>query len=180
MSVRTFVFVMWGATALIAGSAAAAYADGYRFNVSESVPVGLWQLENGAVHRGAFVSVCPPDTPVFREARSRDYVPPGSCPANYRPLFKPVVALAGDVVTVSPAGISVNGVHLANTAQVAKDGAGRPLPAFPAGRYVVQPGQAWLVSSFNRGSFDGRYFGSVSLRQINSLVRPVLVEAEGQ
>jgi type IV secretory pathway protease TraF len=33
----------------------------------------------------------------------------------------------------------------------------------PLGTYAVSPGTAWVISSYNRFSFDSRYFGPVRL-----------------
>src|ERR1039458_9228634 len=43
------------------------------------------------------------------------------------------------------------------------DGIGRPMPLIPLGTYAVLPGTVWVISSYNRFSFDSRYFGAIHL-----------------
>lgn len=90
--------------------------------------------------------------------------------------MKTIAAAAGDAVEVSPAGISVNGAPIRNSAALARDGRGQSLPAFPAGHYRVAPGQLWLVSDHNARSFDSRYFGPVPAASVRRAVRPLWVE----
>ena len=66
-------------------------------------------------------------------------------------------------MTVSEAGVAVNGKLLPNSKQYLKDGIGRPMPLVPSGTYAVSPGTVWVISSYNRFSFDSRYFGPVRL-----------------
>jgi conjugative transfer signal peptidase TraF len=82
---------------------------------------------------------------------------------GYAPLLKPISARYGDTVTVSGSGIAINGRSLSNSKQYAKDALGRPLPQVPEGTYPVLPGTVWVISSYNRFSFDSRYFGPIRL-----------------
>lgn len=167
--------------ALIAGvlgvtgaGTAAAWASGYRINTTSSVPLGVYRIEGAPKGRGQIVAYCPPDTAPFRMARDRGFVMGGmACPGGYRPIFKPIAAIAGDVVTIGPDGASVNGTPLPNTKPKAKDAEGRPLPRIATGRYRVMPGQVWLLSTYNPRSFDGRYFGAVPAHGIVGVARPV-------
>ena len=160
--------------ALFGTAVAAAHASGYRINTTPSVPVGLWRMTpHAAVTRGMVALWCPPDRPAFRLARARGFIPEGRCAGGYTPLLKPVAAVGGDTVTVTPTGIRVNGVALPNSAPLARDGAGRALPRLAAGRYGVPEGEVWLVSSYNPHSFDARYFGPVAASHIEGVVRPV-------
>lgn len=159
---------------------AVAWLGGIRVNTSPSLPIGLW-LEtaarplNGLLARGAIVTFCPSDTPAFRLAKQRGYIGAGWCPHEYQPVFKPVAAVAGDQVLISPVGIDVNGVHIANSTPLRADNAHEPLPIPRYGRYSVPPGSIWLVSSYNSRSFDSRYFGSVEVSNVRSIVVPLWV-----
>jgi conjugative transfer signal peptidase TraF len=158
----------------------ATWLCGIRVNTSASLPTGLWLktrtlAANGVVTRGAIVTLCPPDTPAFRLAKQRGYIGGGWCPQKYQPLFKPVVAIAGDQVSMSAAGIDVNGVHIANSTPLQVDNAHQPLPTPPYGRYTVAPNSIWVVSSYNSRSFDSRYFGAIEISHVRSIVVPLWV-----
>lgn len=169
--------LVWGAFALIAAAGWGAHAAGFRVNTTPSMPLGLWQVEapHRAPHAGDIVLVCPPDGPVFREAAARGYLPRGSCPGGFEPLIKPVAAVAGDVVTLTAEGVTVNGAPIPATAPLATDTIGRPLRPMASGRYPVAERQVWLVSAHTPRSWDSRYFGALPAANILGVARPVLV-----
>lgn len=150
---------------------------GLRVNTTPSMPRGLWQVSaiQGSIARGAVVSLCPPDNDVFRKAMRRGYITSGVCPGGYEPLLKPVAAISGDVVSVTAAGIVVNGIPLADTAALAQDSARRTLQPLPPGLYQVSPGEVWLISGHDPRSFDSRYFGAVPAANIAGIARPLWV-----
>jgi conjugative transfer signal peptidase TraF len=164
-------------TLLIAAclSPGVAWVIGLRINLSESVPRGLWReyTLKHAPATGMVVALCPPDKAIFEMARERQYLSQGWCGSHLEVLFKPVAAVAGDVVDVTDDGICVNGKALPRSAALAKDGAGRPLTAMPRGNYVVPSGYVWLLSSYSPRSFDSRYFGPLPLSDIRGEVRPL-------
>ena len=139
MTPRRFGLMAWGLAGTL-GAVTAAAGAGYRINTTPSVPVGVWRIGPvGDLTRGAVVVICPPDSGTFRLARSRGYLPHGRCPGSYQPLFKPVAALPGDSVTVTAAGLAINGAPIADSRALSRDGAGRAMPAVAAGRYPVAP-----------------------------------------
>lgn len=157
---------------LVAGAAAyvvlvlgiiGADAAGLRINITPSVPIGVWRLSPGAnFARGDTVSVCPKPSKEEADAGIR-------CAWMFRdePVFKPVAAVAGDLVEVTPSGIRVNDVLLPNTAvpeDIQTRGA-RPgevvLDRMTPGRYVVEQGSVWILSSYNDRSYDSRYYGPI-------------------
>ena len=161
---------------LVVGVVAGVHAAGYWFNTTDSMPMGLWvQTKPHAARDGDVALLCLPATPVTKLGQARGYIAPGPCPTGQEMLLKPIAAEAGDVVTVSPQAITVNGRAIRNSAQLTRDGRGRPLPPYPAGTYLVPFGEMWLVSPHNPRSFDSRYFGPVPASVVRSTVRPVWV-----
>jgi len=135
--------------------------------------VGLYAAAGGAPVRGALVLVClPPEVAAF--ARARGYVPQGgACPGSVVPIGKPVVAIAGDTVAVTPTGLMVNGAPVPNSRALVTDRKGRPLPRPPGGRYLVGQDELWVLSSYSRLSFDSRYFGAVRVSEVRTRLRPL-------
>lgn len=88
--------------------------------------------------------------------------------------MKPVVALAGDMVAVSSAGVTVNGQMLVRSEPLSRDGAGRPLPQAESGPVGV--GQVWVLSGHSERSFDSRYFGPIPHAQLTAILRPLWTE----
>lgn len=163
---------------LVMAALVSADLGGLRINGTASMPQGLWHVGAPVApfRRGEIVTLCPPpETLLFREAVARGYLPAGRCPGGSQPLVKPIAAIAGDLVTVSAAGVAVNGAPVPGTVLMAWDGAGRPLSPFPAGVYRVAPGAVWLLSGHDSRSFDSRYFGPVPASNVQGVARPLWV-----
>jgi conjugative transfer signal peptidase TraF len=144
---------------------------GFRINTSPSLAVGLYVVTtDGSAN---LVEFCPAE-PFAALSLIRGYRDAGSCRDGGAPLLKPVVAKAGDTVELSARGISVNGLSLPNTAPLSRDTKGRPLTAWPFGRYPVTPGTVWVVSSYHSRSFDSRYFGPVYTKAIRHRLKAFL------
>ncbi len=159
--------------ALMMATLAGGEAAGLRINATASMPRGLWRVQAGdPIERGEIVTVCPPDQADIREAAHRGYIPNGSCPAGYEPLVKPVAAITGELVTVTPQGVAVDGKPVANTKPLAEDEAGRPLHPVPIGGYRVAPGEVWLLAGHDPRSFDSRYFGAVPAANVTGVAHP--------
>ena len=158
------------AVGAFAGLFLACAAAGVRFNTTESLPLGIYVTTVGETN---LVEFCPPE-PFASMALRRGYRTRGNCPDGGMPLLKPVVAVAGDLVSFSTLGIAVNGHLLENTAALGADSYGRALPQRRGGIYDVAPGTVWVASSYSLRSFDSRYFGPIPLAAIREHVRPLL------
>jgi conjugative transfer signal peptidase TraF len=168
--------IICGAAGLAVATLATAFMAGLRVNTTASMPLGIWRVlpPDMPIERGQIVSVCLPSAEASF-ALARGYIGAGACPPHAEPLLKPVVAIAGDLVEVSPLGISVNGREIAATALRPTDSAGRTLAAIQTGTYSVALGQVWLASSHDPRSFDSRYFGPVPTANVLGVARPLLV-----
>ncbi len=126
------------------------------WNASESSPIGLYRVEPlGELARGDMVVAWAP-----REARrlaaERHYLP------SNVPLVKRVAAGPGDRVCAAGEAVFVNGLLAARRREA--DMAGRPLPAW-SGCFDLVQGQLLLLMP-GEASFDGRYFGLTSARDV--------------
>jgi conjugative transfer signal peptidase TraF len=132
------------------------------WNLSASVPRGLYLVKTGAeCRRGSLVSF-PPPPGVAPTVYSRGYLPSGAG------LLKRVVGLPGDRVCISGAGYYANGVRLGDVAR--SDSRGRPLAPFLFCD-AVPPGYAFVATAA-RLSFDSRYFGPLPVSSL-TIVEPL-------
>jgi conjugative transfer signal peptidase TraF len=145
---------------------------GLRINTSPSLPLGLYVITTDG--RADLVEFCPAE-PFAALSLIRGYRDAGSCRDGGAPLLKPIVAKAGDAVELSERGISVNGLLLPNTAPLSKDTKGRPLTAWPFGRYPVVAGTVWVASTYHSRSFDSRYFGPVYATAVRHRLKAFLI-----
>ena len=143
---------------------------GVRWNPTASVRTGLYVITNDA--NAPLVAFCPTGD-AATEAIARGYRPRSlQCPDKYAALLKPVAARAGDTVEVSQNGISVNGRLLPNTASFKTDVKKRPMHVWPNGTYIVQPGTVWVLSTYNKYSYDSRYYGPIQLSTVITHAKP--------
>ena len=157
---------------------AAASSVGLRFNLTTSLPVGLYRVthDSTTIERGAIVLYCLPP-PMAAFANKRGYVPRGGqCSDGLAPIGKIVAAITGDTVVVRTDGITINGTLQSRSRALASDLKGRELPHVPAGQYVVQREYVWLLAPSER-SFDSRYLGPLLARDVLARVQPVWIAA---
>jgi conjugative transfer signal peptidase TraF len=137
-------------------------------NRTHSLPVGLYYWTDVPIKKGSIVLFKPDrSTPLQQLGIERGYE------ARELPLLKRVVALVGDVVSVSSSGVSINGELLPNSVPLFDDEAGRPLQMAPLDHSKLGPDQAFLMG-ITTTSWDSRYFGAVPLSRCSGSFVPVL------
>jgi type IV secretory pathway protease TraF len=85
-------------------------------------------------------------------------------------LVKRIAALAGDRLCSAGMRVFING-HLAAT-RLISDAQHRPLPVWQ-GCHMLRQAELFLLMTDKPGSFDGRYFGTVTRDAIKGTLRPV-------
>jgi conjugative transfer signal peptidase TraF len=156
--------VVLGVAVLVFSATVVGIASGYRVNVSPSVPVGLYRRLPlpDAVERGMLVIL-----PVSVLPWHRPKLPSFLRPV---PLLKPVVAVEGDEVCVSEAGIWIRDQWYG---PVLTEANGLPLPhPLPDGCTTLAAGEVFVATATDR-SLDSRYFGPVQLEMIRARAIPV-------
>jgi conjugative transfer signal peptidase TraF len=125
------------------------------WNASPSVPLGLYRIEHGPGRRGDLALIrLAPDIAEF--ADRRNYLPKSAY------LIKFVSAVAGDRVCRLGERIVVRGV-LAARART-RDSLGQAMPIWQGCRRLAL-GEFFLLAH-SQQSFDSRYFGVVSARDV--------------
>lgn len=120
------------------------------WNVSASAPTGLYGVSHRAPVRPGDMVIAEVPAPFRALAAQRRYVP-----ANV-PLVKRVAAGPGAELCAIGDAVFIDGVPAVR--RRARDGAGRPMPAW-SGCHVLGPGELFLLMTDSPNSFDGRYFG---------------------
>jgi conjugative transfer signal peptidase TraF len=158
------VFVI--SAGLICSAIVLGVGAGYRVNVSPSVAVGLYRRLPlpDPVERGMLVIL---PVPVSVEPWHRPKLPTFLRPV---PLLKPVVAVEGDEVCVTEAGIWIRDQWYG---PVLTEANGLPLPhPLPEGCTTLSAGEVFVATATDR-SLDSRYFGPVNIHAIRARAIPV-------
>jgi conjugative transfer signal peptidase TraF len=132
------------------------------WNVTPSVPVGLYWITAHEATRGDLIIAPPPDT-VRAIADSRGYIPAKI------PLLKRIAAVRGDDVCASQTRISINGKVVAQ--RLEKDQAGRAMPWWTGCRTLGN--EVFLLLTDVPTSFDGRYFGPIPRASVIGKAKPL-------
>lgn len=141
---------------------------GFRINLTDSMPRGLY-LETGDIpSRGDPVSFCL----ASNNDQAAHYLDKSLlCPNGLQPLLKRLAALSGDRVDVRPEGLLINGQPVPNSEIRKEDSKGRRVVSCLTSGPV--PDGMALALGDNVGSFDGRYFGFIPLRSCRRVI-PIL------
>ena len=152
-------------------------AMGFRLNITNSLPIGLYRITSLTSLKNSFVMFCPDDRPAFKQGLKRNYIDPGLCPGGYGYLMKKVVAMQGDTVSVTAEGVFVNQALIPLSKPKLNDGLNRTLPQWRVLNYQLKNDEVMTMTSQSEWSFDGRYYGPVRTGQIKGVITPVWVSA---
>jgi conjugative transfer signal peptidase TraF len=157
--------------ALVLGS----YSLGLAWNSTPSMARGIWRVTAlNHLDRGQAITLCLPEA-AARLGRQRGYLDAGDCPGGAETLIKVAAAIPGDLVEVSIAGMSVNGILIPHSRPLAADDLNRPMQTMEHGIYRVSHDQVWVVGDVDRRSYDSRYFGPITLTDVRGRAVPFLV-----
>jgi conjugative transfer signal peptidase TraF len=153
---------------------------GYVWTWSGSLPVGLWK-KNNLRERSAYVSFClqhPTYARFFRDYMMPDDDSHYPCPYGIPRFMKPIKAKVGDTIQLTRASALINNVPLANSETTSKSPAlGIRVPQIQRGYYKVEAGTVWVFSTYNKASYDSRYYGAIPVSWIEDGVEPAFVYA---
>jgi conjugative transfer signal peptidase TraF len=153
------------------------YKKGYRINLTESYPLGLYQIVNDKdISKGDMVLFCPPDNRYFKKAYARGYIEDGLCPSGYWELQKKVVGLEGDHIKIDDH-VYINNIKIKNTKIFRIDPQGNNM-FFMSNKnknMIIPKGFMFVISDYNELSFDSKYFGVVPISTLIGKMKPILI-----
>jgi len=144
---------------------------GVRINLTSSLERGFYIVSR--TPSANLVEFCPEGEAATISLQRGYRTPGGTCPDGGSPLMKPIVAVTGDDVEVTPHGIRVNGKLIPNSAAHLKDHRGRKLAPWPNGEYIVPPGSLWVISDFNSWIQLLKSFGPIPSSLVQHRLRPL-------
>jgi len=166
----TTLLTMAAAAAIIATTLDPKSAPRFVWNVSESVPTGLYQVQPARRLMVTTLVVAYPPEPLAAFLSDSGYLPRGV------PLIKRILALPGQTVCRTGLTIAVDGIEMGAAQE--RDRRGRTLPVWQGCR-TVAGGEVFLMNWDEPASLDGRYFGPISLQAIVGRAVPLWTFEEG-
>ena len=131
-------------------------------NYSESIPRGLYLVKPEQPGRGDYTLLN--NDSLLTIAFRRGYLP------RHIPIGKKVVAAGGDTVDVQESGVWINDLLYPNSKPLDIDSRGQAMPKI-RGRFILAKDQIFLLGEHPH-SFDGRYFGPVSIKDSHHILSP--------
>lgn len=136
------------------------------WNVSASVPLGLYRIEPNRHPRVGELAAVRPSPALARLMADRHYVEWGAL------LVKPVAAVSGARVCRHGHKVTIDGLQVASALD--HDRFGRDLPRW-SGCRGLGASDYFLLARNVRASFDSRYFGPVAAASVIGLATPLWV-----
>ena len=161
-----------GVMAIAATTATARRQDvpRYVWNLTPSVPRGLYAVEPPRCPRVTTLVIVRPPEPLASLLDRDGYLPRGV------PLLKRIFALSGQTVCRIGSQISVDGIAAAPARE--RDGRGRMLPNWQGCR-VIGHDEVFLMNWDEPDSFDSRYFGPLPKASIVARAVPLWTDEAG-
>jgi len=159
------------AVAAIGTTADSGTAPRIVWNVSGSVPTGLYRVRPARDLAVTTLVIAYPPEPLATWLAEGRYLPRGV------PLIKPVLALEGQTVCRAGPVVTVDGLDVGAARE--RDHGGRLLPVWQGCR-VIGKGEAFLMNPAQPASLDGRYFGPLPTAAIAGRAEPLWVSAADQ
>ena len=140
------------------------------WNVSTSVPIGLYRIEPVDRLETTDLVAVMPDKPLADFMIERDYI------GRDVPMLKHVAALPGQEVCRIGHTITVEAVPFGDALD--RDRLGRDLPVWQ-GCQRIADGDLFLMNSSVPDSLDGRYFGPLPARTVIGRATPLYTDEAG-
>jgi conjugative transfer signal peptidase TraF len=134
------------------------------WNVSASVPIGLYAVRPIGQLSVTDLVVARAPTPLAKWLDERRYLPEGA------PLIKRVAGLPGQEICRTGLAVSMDGIVMAQARE--SDHAGRLLPVWK-GCFTLLPGEVFLLNWDEPTSLDGRYFAAFPIESVIGRAEPL-------
>lgn len=169
MTPRIILAVMCSGVAAAALPPRIGAAPGLIWNVSASVPIGLYLVTPPDRLRVTDLVVVEPSRAVTDFLAERSYLPRGV------PLLKRVLALPGQTVCRRNLTVIVDGIEVGTAREI--DYLGRALPIWEGCR-LLAGGEIFVMNWQSPNSLDGRYFGPIVITSIVGRATPLWTDEE--
>lgn len=149
------------------------YAVGFRFNLTPSLPLGIWKIDKifTPLEKGEYIWFTPTKE-IADFAIQRGYLKENkNLPNNTISMLKQVRGLPGDTYSFKENDLYINDEPVENTTRRELDSKGRSMPQIEGG---VVPEGRFFVLAIHPHSFDSRYFGTIPKQNVIGRAKPFI------
>ena len=167
---RFFKYIIFLGVLFIVITKIASY---FTINYTPSYPIGVYFKSNVTkIERNHYYLFCPTYDKYMKFAETNKFWENMSKSCGKTPMYlKKAYGLPGDYIEVKEKGVFVNGVIVPNSQIVLNNKIFKK-------NYSIQlkENEYFMLSDYNKHSYDSRYFGIINKNQILKQVYPVLTE----
>lgn len=149
------------------------YSFGFRFNLTASLPLGVWKIDKSfiRIEKGDYVWFTATKE-IADFALERGYLQENvKCKNNTIPLLKIVYGIPGDTYSFHQNEIRINNVAAKNIKRRETDSKDRPMPRISNG--IVREKQLFVLTRHTH-SYDSRYYGPIPIKNVEGKARPIM------
>tara|TARA_Y100000588_G_C14267124_1_gene930457 strand:- start:121 stop:660 length:540 start_codon:yes stop_codon:yes gene_type:complete len=145
-----------------------------RINLTSSVKKGVYFINSTEnIKKGDYIALCLNEK-YSERIYKKGYINKGyDCHGRYESLLKKIIAIPNDEIEVNKNFILINGQKIRLKTQ-AVDRNNQPIPQIKYANKFKLKGY-WVIGDNHPNSFDSRYFGQISKKQILYKARPWLL-----
>jgi|GEM_PF-2620226 len=147
---------------------------GYRFNISPSVALGIYQTQNTPIAKNNYLALCVKPSVLTDVALKHHYLSRNLLCPNFAPMMiKKIAGTYGDVVTITSSGVWINGILEPQSMQAHKFEEFKSKQQLT--NYQLGENEILLMSDNQKYGFDSRYYGVLKLNDFSKLeiIKPI-------
>lgn len=149
----------------------------FEINKTESLPAGIYHIcRNNVISRNDIVVFCPPYNDFFKFAEKQGYW--GGLElvcSNQTPKYmKKAVGIPGDNIVINLSGVYINNNKIKNSEPYQKILTDKIFHNYSK-NITLKDNEYFLMSDYNRLSYDSRYFGIITKQDILYKVKPFIL-----
>jgi len=149
------------------------YSVGLRFNLTASLPLGIWKIDTSfsQIEKGDYVWF-KPTKKIADFGIERGYLEKNPrCENNSIPLLKIVYGLPGDAYSFHNDSLRINNHPIKDVKRRKKDTQGRLMPIISNG--IVRENHLFVLT-LHPHSYDSRYYGTIPLENIEGTAKQIM------
>ena len=157
------------AMTILVSTAGWSYKEGYRINITTSLPPGIWKINTNytEIKKGDYIWFRPSQKIINLSIEKGLFSKP-------IPFLKQVIGRPGDVYRFENNALVLNDCKLKKIIRKEIGSKGLAMPMIPPGKV---PRNHYFVITSHPLSFDSRYFGPVAGNNIIGIAKPIFVWA---
>lgn len=153
------------------------YNNHLELNITDSYPLGIYKIVNTKSYKkGDLVVFCPPYNEFLQYAAQQGYFNKLQlyCDNNTPKYIKKIVAVKGDRVLVLNSGVYINKIRIDNSEIFKKISSDEIFNEYNK-EYIIKDNEFFVLSDYNKLSYDSRYFGIINEKNILYKVEPYII-----